>query len=230
MMREDVGVVIPSGGRGERMGQGMPKQFRAIAGTPMLLRSMQPFVRHPRVRQIVIPLSHDIVHDPPPWLSQLSGSGKVHLVTGGATRAQSVRNGVVALDTDCRVILVHDAARPFVNVETIDAVIAEATAGRCAIAAIPVSDTLKRACPDRDVVAETVDRNRLWRAQTPQGFPREILTRAYETCSLDGDGPTDEAALVESAGFEVALVADSVLNLKVTTPEDLALAEALGVP
>jgi 2-C-methyl-D-erythritol 4-phosphate cytidylyltransferase len=194
----------------------------------MLLRSMRPFVRHARVRQVVVALPADVVSDAPAWLQQLCDDGKVRLVAGGATRAQSVHNGVVALDDECRTVLVHDAARPFVTGETIDAVIAEATAGRCAIAAIPVSDTLKRALPDRDAVAETVDRTRLWRAQTPQGFPRDVLRQAYASSAFGSHDPTDEAALVEEAGFDVTLVPDSVLNLKVTTPEDLVIAEALG--
>ncbi len=210
------------------MGRGMPKQFRAIAGTPMLLRSMRPFVRHSRVRQLVVALPADVVNDPPGWLGELREDGKVQLVAGGDTRAQSVRNGVLALDVACRIVLVHDAARPFVRVETIDAVIGEVAAGRCAIAAIPVSDTLKRASPGRDAVAETVDRKGLWRAQTPQGFPRDTLMHVYDSRAFGDEDPTDEAALVEEAGFAVTLVPDSVLNLKVTTPDDLLIAEALG--
>jgi 2-C-methyl-D-erythritol 4-phosphate cytidylyltransferase len=159
---------------------------------------------------------------PPPWLAQLAG-GALDIVAGGAERTDSVRAGLAALPPACEVVLVHDAARPFVGRDVIDAVIAEARAGRSAIAAVPVSDTLKEAAADGRTVERTVPRDRLWRAQTPQGFPRQVLEAAHAAA---GDRlATDDAALVERSGGSVRLVPDSARNFKVTTADDLTLAD-----
>jgi len=227
----DVGVVIVAAGRGERLG-GTPKQFREIAGVPMLLRAIRPFVAHPDVARVVIVLRPEDAAAPPPWLAQIAG-GALAIVAGGAERADSVRAGLAALPAACDVVLVHDAARPFVGREVIDAVIAEARAGRSAIAAVPVTDTLKEAAADGRTVERTVPRDRLWRAQTPQGFPRPVLEAAHAAArSGDADsggaarsGATDDAALVERSGGTVRLVPDSARNFKVTTADDLALAD-----
>ena len=221
----DVGVVIPSGGRGERMGSGSPKQFLELAGVPMLLRSLRPFAQLGVVKEIVIPVPAETLSAPPAWLAK-AAVGRVQLVGGGKTRAESVRNGVAALSAACDMVLVHDAARPFVDPPTIEAIIRVVRTGVSAVAAVPLSDTLKRADP-RGVVTETVPRVGLWRAQTPQGFPREVLDEIYAAVGDALGRVTDEATLVERAGYPVTLVADSVRNMKITTPDDLTFAEAL---
>ncbi|MSR07430.1 MAG: 2-C-methyl-D-erythritol 4-phosphate cytidylyltransferase [Gemmatimonadetes bacterium] len=225
----DVGVVVPAAGRGERAGAGEPKQFRAIGGVPMLLRSIRPFASHPRVAEIVVVLPALWARKPPAWLAGVAG-GRLRVVSGGDSRTVSVLNGVAALSPACRVVLVHDAARPFVSVETIDAVIHAASDGHGAIAAIPVSDTLKRADATGQLVAETVDRAGVWRAQTPQGFPRSQIEAGYQHWRDHGAVPdvTDDAALVEAAGFPVRLVPDRATNIKVTTADDFVIAEALA--
>lgn len=209
-------------GRGERLG-GMPKQYREIAGVPMLLRSIRPFVAHPDVARVVVVVRPEDAPAPPPWLAELVG-GALAIVGGGAERADSVRAGLAALPPACEVVLVHDAARPFVAREVIDAVIAEVRAGRSATAAVPVSDTLKEAAPDGRTVERTVPRDRLWRAQTPQGFPRQVLEAAH-AAARSTVAATDDAALVEQSGGTVRLVPDSSRNFKVTTADDLALAD-----
>lgn len=221
----NVGVLIPAGGRGERAGPGDPKQFRLIGGIPMLLRALRPFARHPRVRSIVVALPEPDATAPPDWLGELIGD-RLRVVPGGATRRESVGCALRALDPACTVVLVHDAARPFVTLDDIDAIIEAVDAGRAAIVALPVSDTLKRADADRRIV-ETVPRERLWRAQTPQGFPRMLLERAYEEPARAAKAATDDAALVEALGADVMVVPGRTANLKVTTPEDFRLAEAL---
>lgn len=221
----DVGVLLPAAGRGERAGAGLPKQFRPIAGVPMLLRAIRPFAAHPRVRQIVVALADEYVDTPPEWIASLPGE-RLALVAGGATRAESVRNALAVLDPACTVVLVHDAARPFVSAAEIDAVIAGAAAGTGAIAAVPVSDTLKRSADGR-VIARTEPRDGLWRALTPQGFPRDLFERAYARSGVELSA-TDDAAIVEAAGGTVVLVPGRTANLKVTTPEDFVLAEALA--
>jgi 2-C-methyl-D-erythritol 4-phosphate cytidylyltransferase len=223
----DVGVLIPAAGRGERAGAGELKQFRTIAGVPMLLRAIRPFAQHPRVCQIVVALSGEHATHPPPWLRDLVGS-RLRVVSGGATRAASVRAALDTLDPACTVVLVHDAARPFVSADEIDRVIAVAARGSCALLATPLSDTLKRAGPDGRVAA-TIPREHLWRALTPQGFPRATLEAAYRRAGSDL-GATDDAALIEALGESVMLVEGRTTNLKVTTQEDFLLAEALARP
>jgi 2-C-methyl-D-erythritol 4-phosphate cytidylyltransferase len=222
----DVGVVIAAGGRGERAGTAVPKQFREIAGVPMLLRAIRPFAAHPRVADIVVPLPAEVVENPPDWLGKLAGE-RLRTVAGGDTRAESVSLGVAALSRDCTAVVVHDAARPFVSPDTINAIIELVTQGTCAIAAVPVSDTIKRSDADGERVLETVRRDGLWRAQTPQGFPRQALEQAYAHQELSVTA-TDEAALVEAVGIPVALVRDTTTNMKVTAPEDFVVAEALA--
>jgi 2-C-methyl-D-erythritol 4-phosphate cytidylyltransferase len=191
----------------------------------MLLRAVRPFTSHPDIGEIVIALPEDTLGVLPEWLAALRGD-RVSLVSGGETRQASVARALRALQSDPGVVLVHDAARPFVSRETIDAVIATARDGVAAVAAIPVSDTLKRA-NDARVVTGTEQRAGLWRAQTPQGFPRAMLEGAHARAAASG-ASTDDAMLVEALGHRVVLVPDSRLNFKVTTAEDFVLAEALA--
>lgn len=214
-------------GRGSRLGGGTLKQFRPIGGVPMVLRALRPFTAHPDVLQVALVLPPGDAAAPPAFLRELTGE-RLRLIPGGAERADSVAAGLAALDPRCTVVLVHDAARPFVERGVIDAVVAHARAGEGAVAAVRVSDTLKQASPsDPTRVARTVPRDGLWRAQTPQGFPREALERAHAAAS-SGEPPTDDAALVERTGLPVRFVPDSPRNFKITTADDLALAERLA--
>jgi len=153
-------------------------------------------------------------------------------VAGGATRMDSVFAGLESLPASCTIVLVHDGARPFPEAAVIDGVLAEARRGVAAIAAIPVSDTLKEAgVVEQSLpapVLRTVPRATLWRAQTPQGFPRAMLERAFARARSDGVVATDDAELVERLGEQVVLIPDTTLNLKITTVEDFRLAEALA--
>lgn len=222
----EVGVLLPAAGQGERAGAGELKQFRPICGVPMLLRAVRPFAQHPRVRQIVVALPAGFAARPPAWLKDLIGR-RLQVVAGGATRADSVALALERLDPVCRIVLVHDAARPFVSQGTIDAVIHSAEAGAGAVAAVPVGDTLKRVDGAGERVLETVDRRGLWRAQTPQGFPRVVLEEAYARRGEAAD-VTDDAQLVERLGQAVVVIPDHTTNIKVTTAEDFMLAEALA--
>jgi len=219
----DVGVVLVAAGRGERLG-GVRKQYRPIAGVPMLLHALRPFVAHPEVLHAVIALPPEDVAAPPGFLADLAGPA-LTLVGGGTERSDSVAAGLRALPAACTVVLVHDAARPFPDSEVIAAVIQEARAGWGAVAAVPVTDTVKEVAegPVRRVV-RTVPRHALWRAQTPQGFPRELLAAAHARGRPAG-AATDDATLVERIGGEVRIVPDSPRNMKVTTAEDLEWAE-----
>jgi 2-C-methyl-D-erythritol 4-phosphate cytidylyltransferase len=225
-----VGVVVAAAGRGDRLAGPVPKQFLPVAGVPLLLRAVRPFLAHPDVALVIVALPADAAAAPPPWLAELLGE-RLRAVSGGATRMDSVEAGLLVLPAACGFVLVHDGARPFPETSVIDAVLAEARRGAGAIAAVPVTDTLKEADGPGDSpvrVRRTVSRTALWRAQTPQGFPRALLERAYACARATGASGTDDAALVEQAGGEVVLVPDLVTNLKVTTPDDLRLAEALA--
>jgi 2-C-methyl-D-erythritol 4-phosphate cytidylyltransferase len=223
----DVGVVVVAAGQGTRLGGETPKQYQPIGGVPMVLRAVRPFAAHPEVAQVALVLPPADAMAPPEFLRGITGAGLL-VVAGGAERSDSVAAGLRALAPECTIVLVHDAARPFVGRAVIDAVIAHARAGEGAVAAVRVSDTLKQAAAeDATRVARTVPRDGLWRAQTPQGFPRVVLERAYAAARSEG-GATDDAALVERTGVSVRLVPDSPRNMKVTTSEDLALAELLA--
>lgn len=226
-MPPDVGVIVVAAGRGTRVG-GTPKQFRELAGVPVLLRALRPFTSHPAVICTVVALPAADAGAPPEWLTPLVGD-RLRLVAGGAERGDSVRAALAALPAACSVVLVHDGARPLVSRETIDAVIAVAVGGAGAVAAVPVGDTLKAAGEGDGalVIERTVPRERLWRAQTPQGFPRALLQRALDTAAADAVQGTDDAELVERIGGRVELVPDQATNLKLTTPSDFAIAEAL---
>lgn len=228
--RPDVGVVVVAAGRGLRAGGGLPKQFRPIGGVPMLLRSVRPFLAHPAVRTVVVVLPADAVAAPPDWLGPLAGA-RLLMVAGGPERIDSVEAGMSACESDLGVILVHDGARPFVDTGVIDAVIAEARAGRGAIAAVRLTDTLKSGSPGPGPihVVGTVPREGLWRAQTPQGFPRTMLVAALTAARRDGRVATDDAALCEAIGALVTLIEDRTTNLKVTSAADFALADAIAM-
>ena len=226
MSSRDVGVVIPAAGAGLRAGGGEPKQFRHIGGVPLLLRTIRPFARHPQVSEIVVALPERHAVDPPAWIRPVLGK-RLSVTAGGMTRAESVALGLAALSSNCEFVLVHDAARPFVSRELIDRVIEALTPTAGAIAAIPAADTLKLIDPESMTVLSTVDRKDLWRAQTPQGFPRDALERAMGT-HMDRISGTDEAGFAEAAGIEVRIVPGSSCNLKITTAEDFLIAEAVS--
>jgi 2-C-methyl-D-erythritol 4-phosphate cytidylyltransferase len=217
--------VVAAAGSSERLGGTVPKQFRPIGGIPLLLRAVRPFLSHPDVREVVAVLPSDSVAAPPAWLAELLGE-RLRIVAGGATRSDSVMAGLGVLPPHCSVVLVHDGARPFPSREVIDAVIRVAKAGSAATAAVPLFDTLKESADSSPRVLRTVPRANLWRTQTPQGFPRKMLERALATEGRSR--ATDEAQLVERLGAEVILVRDSVRNIKITTEDELGLAEALA--
>src|SRR5205823_7033180 len=177
----------------------------------MLLRTLRPFPSHPAVTQVVVAVPAGFAERPPEWLGKLVGD-RLCLVRGGAARAESVGAGLRALPAGASVVLVHDGARPFVGRETIDNVIAHARAGVGAVAAVPLHDTVKEVV-EGNRITRTVARERLWRAHTPQGFPRAMLDQAYAALRRDEPVPTDDAELCERAGFPVDVVADTPHNL-----------------
>ena len=221
----DVGVIIVAGGSGSRMGGDELKQFRWVAGKPMLLHSVQTFMARPDVGMVVCVLPQQYAGDPPPWLFQCDVD-RLLVSIGGRTRSESVANGLDDLPDEAQIVLVHDAARPLVGMETIDRVVEAVRAGTPAIAALPVVDTLKETTEDGTIV-RTVDRTSLWRAQTPQGFPRTLLVEAHRRAREERITATDDAALCERLGHVVRVVRGSERALKVTEPGDFDRVEAL---
>ncbi len=221
----DVGVVIVAGGSSTRTESNELKQFRWVAGKPTLLHSLQTFMARPDVISVVVVLPREYAADPPPWIFQCD-IDRLMISTGGRTRTESVRNGLEDLPDEASIVLVHDAARPLVGDDTIDRVVAAVRGGECAIAALPVVDTLKEV-DDTGHVARTVERERLWRAQTPQGFPREVIERAHRDARSNQVTATDDAALCERLGIPVVVVKGSERAMKITEPADFARAEAL---
>ena len=221
----DVGVVIVAGGSGSRVGGKELKQFRWVAGKPMLLHSLQTFMSHPAVCAVVCVLPPALAGDPPPWIFQCD-IDRLMISIGGKTRQQSVSNGLEDLVDEAKLVLIHDAARPGVTMAMIDRVIAATREGGAAIAGLPVVDTLKEVGSSAGI-ERTVDRSKLWRAQTPQGFRRDIIQRAHELGRRGYNDATDDAELCERIGVPVAVVRGDERAMKVTEEADFARAEAL---
>jgi 2-C-methyl-D-erythritol 4-phosphate cytidylyltransferase len=216
-----VGVAVPAAGMGTRMG-GVRKPFLDLSGKPLLLWALRPFLQHPQVVAVVVALGESDFETPPDWL--VEADPRIQVVSGGETRGDSVREALKALPESVEVVAVHDAARPLVTGEIIDRCLAEVGPARGAVAGWPAVDTLKEVAWGGRIVG-TPNRDRIWHAQTPQIFPRDLLWKAYQKAQEDGVTDTDDSALVERIGGEVVMVSGSPFNLKVTRPEDLPLAE-----
>ena len=220
-------AILVAAGRGERMGAGRAKAFLALGGQPLLLRAALAFEAASAVDAIVAVVPAEEID---PARALLAGVRKLRsVVAGGERRQDSVLEGLKqAPDGFEGVVLVHDAARPFVDVPLIEAVCGAAREAGAALPILGLVDTVKRVRDGR--VLETVDRRELGAAQTPQGFRFPLLVRAYEEALRDRVELTDEAMAVERLGAPVVAVPGSARNRKITTPEDLAWAEALLDP
>jgi 2-C-methyl-D-erythritol 4-phosphate cytidylyltransferase len=228
LTQRDVGVVIVAGGsstRTQAAATGELKQFRWVAGKPALLHGLQTFMARPDVLSVVCVLPRDYVADPPPWIFQCD-IDRLMLAPGGRTRTESVRNGLEDLPDEASIVLVHDAARPLVDDATINRVVDTVRHGQSAIAALPVVDTLKQVDAEGRIV-RTIERDGLWRAQTPQGFPRDVIVRAHRDATAERISATDDAGLCERLGIPVVIVRGSERAMKITEDADFERAEAL---
>lgn len=221
-----VAAIIPAGGVGSRFGQPKPKQFLTLDRWPILAHTLSRFEQTTSIDQIILVVPRGHITSVRSDIVESFGFQKIsRIVTGGAQRQDSVYNGFMALEDEVEVVLVHDAVRPLVRVETIEAVIDAARKYGAAIAAVPSRDTLKQV--DGEIIVETLDRGHVWQAQTPQAFDRAWLAEALAAARADDFVGTDEAALVERLGRPVRVVPDSPDNIKITVPDDLILAETL---
>ncbi|HEY7032796.1 MAG TPA: 2-C-methyl-D-erythritol 4-phosphate cytidylyltransferase [Thermomicrobiales bacterium] len=217
-------AVIVGAGRGTRFGAA-DKVMAPLAGRPLLAYSLDAAEQAEAVGAIVVVTAEHCVGAVADLIGSGSWSKIVATVTGGDRRQDSVWAGLAAMPSGASHVAVHDAARPLVTSSLFDACIAAARRFGAAIAAAPVADTLKRVVDGR--VVATVSRRDLWAAQTPQAFRLELLMNAFASAAATGLEVTDEASLLEAMGIEVAIVPSSRANLKITHPEDLAVAEAV---
>ena len=217
------GVILVAAGRSSRFRDAnYKKPFAPLAGRPVWLHSAERFVDRNDVKQVVVVVAPE---DRGAFVEKFGASLAfmgVTLAEGGAQRSDSVRNGLEKLHADIDMVAIHDAARPCLAAAWIDRVFEVGARTGAAILAIPVVGTLKRVGPD-DVITDTIDRSGLWEAQTPQVFRRDVLERAFALARVGQ--PTDEAQLVEAIGQPVTVVPGSPINLKITSREDLRLAE-----
>ena len=211
-----VTAIIAAGGRSTRFGGDRLKQLVEVQGQPILERSVRAFLSHPEINEVIVALPAELMDPPPHYLD------RAHLVRGGDRRQDSVANAFRAASTASDVVVIHDAARPFVSASLISRTIASAATNGAALAAIVARDTVKKV--GHNTVLETLPRETIYLAQTPQAFRRHVLAAALAIT----DDATDEAALAERAGHTVHIVDGDASNIKITTADDLRVAEALA--
>lgn len=221
-----VSAVIVAAGSGTRMGAGINKLLLQICGKSILSYTVNVFEEVGAIDEIVLVAKEAEI----PALYQMAreeGFGKVKsIVAGGSTRQESVYRGLLDVNPEAELVAIHDGARALVSPEIIEACLLRAKECGAAVCGVPVKDTVKRVLPD-GAVAETVPRDDLWLVQTPQVFAKELILNAHEAARRDGFLGTDDCVLAERAGARVQMVEGSYQNIKITTPQDLALAEAI---
>lgn len=215
-----VGIVIPAGGAGKRLGSAVPKAFVPLLGKPLLQHAVERFLAHPAISTISIALPADLVASPPEWLH----NERIVLVQGGAERTDSVRLALSELPDTTEVVLIHDAARPLVTETLIDRVVDAVNHDMGVIAALPASDTMHLVDAD-GLIVSTPARESLWRAQTPQGFPYAMIVAAHRKAAAEHRQFTDDAALAAYYGAKIRVVEGEASNLKITVASDLLIAE-----
>ena len=218
-------AIIAAAGRGNRMASDRPKQFLLLAGTPIIIHTLKKFEECETIQEVIVVLPAE---ESAGFLSMAGKFGLRKLtkvIAGGLTRADSVKRGLMAIRVaTADIVAVHDGVRPFVSVEEIDQTVVAARESGAAVLAAPVVDTIKEI--DAHSVVRTLDRNKLRRALTPQCFRYDILKKAFENIDVNDPSITDESFLVEKLGVRVAIVEGSAVNIKITTKQDLLMAEA----
>lgn len=217
-------VVVVAAGTASRM-QGIDKVLAPLGGVPILVRTLQVFQRNPDVTEIVVVTREDLLVEISKICKDYLLDKVSKIVVGGAERTLSVRAGLRQTDREAQLIAIHDGARPFLSQQVLNEVLHQAAVSGAAAPAVPVNDTIKRA--QKGVVQETVDRSELWAIQTPQVFQADLIRAAVEKAATDGAQITDDCSAVERLGMQVVLTAGDRQNIKVTTPFDLILGEAI---
>ncbi len=220
-------VIIVAAGRGIRMNHALPKQYLPLEGKPILAHTLLNLAKIPGVDSITLVVSEDRIQWCKETIVNKYNIKKVKkLIAGGNTRGESVLNGLGSLDSQIEIVAIHDGVRPFVEKSIFSHVVEQAKKFGAAICAIPLRDTLKT-IDKKNEVKSTHNRDGLWIVQTPQAFRYSLILEAYEKAMKDGFQATDDAAIVERLPHPVKIVEGSLFNIKITTPEDLILAEAI---
>lgn len=218
-------AIVLAAGKGTRLNSKVPKPLVNIGSKPMLAHCLDVLKRHNSVYDIIVAVNRANAGEIARLIRRLGVAKISRVVMGGRRRQDSVANALARLDAATEWVLIHDAARPFIDTRIISSVINAARKTGAAVAAVPVKATVKKVT-GRFTVKETLDRESLWEIQTPQVFRKKVILEAYERYS-DTD-VTDDAALVEKTGSKVRVVRGSYANIKITTPEDLVIAEAIS--
>ena len=219
------GAVIAAGGMAQRM-QGVNKQILKIDGIPVLVRSIRALAAIPEIREMVVVARLELFEQLEGWKQEYH-LPDFRLTAGGDTRQQSVLNGVGCLSEQVEYVVIHDGARPFADRQLIDRCLQSAVEHQAATAAVPVKDTIKQAADDGSIAA-TPDRSRLYLTQTPQIFHAQLYRRAAEQAQAEGLDFTDDCQLMEHLGHRVWLAQGDYRNIKITTPEDIVIAQAIA--
>jgi len=219
--QQEVGAIIVAAGKSQRM-SGTDKIFAPLAGQPVLLRVLQPFIDCPGIDRIVVVLNNRNYDEGKELIVEQNWEKEVAVCIGGKRRQDSVLAGLKLLG-DCDLVVIQDSARPFVTIDLIERGIDAAMESGAAVTAVPATDTIKIADKDM-IVKQTLERDGLWICQTPQVFLYDVLIKAYREAIAE---VTDDAQIVELAGGKVKLYQGSYDNIKITTPADLAVAEML---
>ncbi|MDT8316658.1 MAG: 2-C-methyl-D-erythritol 4-phosphate cytidylyltransferase [bacterium] len=225
-----ISAIIPAAGSGTRMGGDRSKQYLAIGERPILIETLMVFNESPHIDEIILlspPADIDLMKK---LLKKYDLAKVTKVVKGGKERQDSISNALDALDRSSSIVLVHDGVRPFISDKIIKELIDAVNQYGAAIAAVPVKDTVKKVS-NRSIsgisIIETVPRENLWLAQTPQAFRAKLIIGAYANAREKGIRGTDDASLLEAIGVDVKIVMGSYENIKITTPEDLVFAEAI---
>lgn len=218
-------AVIVAGGKGLRMGSSVPKQMMPVNGKPIILRTLEPFIRCPEIAEIVIVASPSIIADFTALLDNEDIEAPVIVVSGGSERQQSVMNGLAAVSEDIDVVAIHDAVRPFITAALISECVHTAHEKGAATVMRRCKETVKAV--EDGCIVETVDRSRLWVAQTPQAFRRKLILESHRKAAADGFVATDDCMVVEYCGHTVRVIEGNDSNIKITTPTDLLIAEEI---
>jgi len=221
-----VKALIAAGGRGERIGDILPKQFMEIKKKPVLAYTVEKFEKCELIDEIILVVPEDYMSFCSYNIVDVCDFKKVkRILSGGKERQDSVYKGLLALSKDTDIVLIHDGVRPFISTEKIGKSIEMCKKEKAVILALPVNDTVKRV--DEGYVVTTLDRDKLWIAQTPQTFEYKLILEAYKKAMEDGFTGTDDSSLVERLGFKVRVLEGESQNIKITTQEDLVLAKRI---
>ena len=222
-----VTALIPAAGMGKRMEKDVSKQFLLLGGKPILAHTLLVFQNSPEIDEIIPILSQKDMENCLREVIEHYRITKVKtLVVGGKERQDSVSHGLQKIGKDGAIAIVHDGVRPFVTQDMIRETVEYARKGECVAVGVPIKDTIKEV-DDNKIVRRTLERGRLWAIQTPQAFPVKVLKLAYEEAYKHKISGTDDATLVERTGGNVRVIMGSYENIKITTPEDLVLAEEI---